>query len=298
MSNILVVGSAVVDFVFEVDTLPDRPEKYRANGARVVGGGCAANAAVAIARLGGSAHLAGRVGDDATGRLILADLQAEGVNTALTNIAAGGTSSFSSVYVDQSGERQIMNFRGDQLQQDPDWDLPKLEAILADTRWPQGAVRAMQTARTQNIPGVLDAEAPIIQDALALASHVAFSRQGLDDYLPDGTTEDRVQQIAAQLGCWVCVTDGADGVTWNSGTASGHVASFKVDVVDTLGAGDIWHGAFTLALAEGVDEVGAIRFANAAAALKCTQRGGRDGTPRRDEINRFLQERSHELDAR
>ena len=298
MSDVLVVGSAVVDFVFEVDTLPDRPQKYRARGARIVGGGCAANAAVAITRLGGNAHLAARLAEDPAGQLIVAGLQAERVSTVLTSKVPGGESSYSSVYVDRNGERQIMNFRGKNLQDEPDWTLPPLDAVLTDTRWEQGAIAAMKAARERGIPGVVDAEAPVVREALELASHVAFSRQGLDEYMPEGTLEDRLSMVASMLGSWVCVTDGAEGVYWAQGKRRGHVPAFRVTAVDTLAAGDIWHGAFTLALAEGTDELSAVRFANAAAALKCTRKGGRAGAPRREETIRFLQERSHELDAR
>lgn len=294
MSDILVVGSAVVDFVFEVEQLPTRPQKYRARGARIVGGGCAANASVAITRLGGNAHLAGRLAEDPVGQLIIAGLQSERVSTALTSKAVGGESSYSSVYIDHAGERQIMNYRGRDLIDEPDWALPELDAVLADTRWEQGAIAAMRVARDRGIPGVIDGEAPVVREALELASHVAFSRQGLDEYMPDGTVTDRVAMAASLLGTWVCVTDGADGVTWHDGIRGGHVPAFTVDVVDTLGAGDVWHGAFTLALGEGIDEVSAIRFANAAAALKCTRPGGREGAPRREETIKFLQERSHE----
>ena len=75
MTQVFLAGMAVVDFVFSVDQLPDKAEKYRASDAHIVGGGCAANAAVAIARLGGEATLAACLGDDALGDLIISDLQ-------------------------------------------------------------------------------------------------------------------------------------------------------------------------------------------------------------------------------
>ncbi|QPH53101.1 PfkB family carbohydrate kinase [Pontivivens ytuae] len=298
MMQILVAGQAVVDFIFEVDTLPTEPEKYRARGARIVGGGCAANAAVAISRLDGRAHLAARLAEDPVGQLIIAELQRERVGTYLTTKIQGASSSYSSVYIDRAGERQIMNFRGDGLPDEPDWSLPAIDAALADTRWAEGAIAAMKAARDADVPGVMDAEAPVVREALEIASHVAFSRQGLDEFLPDGTVEERLELAASLLGGWVCVTDGAQGVTWRQGDEGGHVPAFEVDVVDTLGAGDVWHGAFTLALAEGRGELAAMRFANAAAAIKCTRPGGRAGSPTRDETDSFLQENLHAIDAR
>jgi sulfofructose kinase len=86
------------------------------------------------------------------------------------------------------------------------------------------------------------------------------------------------------------VTDGARGVWHWNGREAVHTPAFAVTVVDTLAAGDVWHGAFALALAEGMPEQPAIRFANAAAALKCTRFGGRSGTPTRAELDLFLKE--------
>lgn len=83
MSRILVAGVAVLDFVFHMDEFPQKPEKYRASGASISGGGNAANAAVAIARLGGQAHLASRMGDDEIADLIHTGLDSEGVETSL-----------------------------------------------------------------------------------------------------------------------------------------------------------------------------------------------------------------------
>ena len=90
---------------------------------------------------------------------------------------------------------------------------------------------------------------------------------------------------------WLAVTSSAEGVYWLDGDRVRHEPAFAVETVDTLGAGDIFHAAFALALAEGRDERAALRFANAAAALKCTRPGGGAGAPRRHEVETFLKER-------
>ncbi|MEM9268992.1 MAG: PfkB family carbohydrate kinase, partial [Pseudomonadota bacterium] len=118
MARVLVCGSAVVDFVFKVTDFPTQAEKYRAEDAQIVGGGCAANAAVAIQRLGGEAQLAARLGEDPIGDMILAGLRRERVD--LAGVLRGpGRSSFSSITVDDRGERQILNYRDDSLMPDP-----------------------------------------------------------------------------------------------------------------------------------------------------------------------------------
>lgn len=291
MTRILVVGVAVMDFVFYVEHFPIGGEKNRARDAVVVGGGCAANAAVAISRLGGEACLSTRLGGDPVGRMIEDDLSAEGVDLSMSDLS-GIRSSYSSVLVDARGERQIMNFRGEALVQSPSHlaDAPEVQAVLADTRWDEGALAAMDLARARGVPGILDVEAPAEAQAFGPASHLAFSEQGLAPFFPGLAPEDAIRQVVQQYGGWVCVTMGAEGVAWCSADGSGHEPGFAVEVVDTLGAGDVWHGAFALRLAEGACETEAIRFANAVAALKCTRPGGRSGTPFRSDVVEFVKE--------
>ncbi|MBD3679646.1 MAG: sugar kinase [Rhodobacteraceae bacterium] len=292
MADVLVIGSAVADFVFSMETIPDEPRKYRADSAEIVGGGCAANAAVAIARLGGKAFLAARLGDDPVGDLIAADLQAEGVDLSLVNRAVGGQSSFSSICIDAAGERQIVNFRGAGLTESADWlgATPPVQAVLADTRWNEGAKRGLELARDRGIPGVLDGEAPVDPDVAACASHVAFSRDGLRAFSGHDDLRNALADASARLPGWVCVTDGENGVYYIDGGGIVHLPAYRVAVKDTLGAGDAWHGAFALALGEGQDPARAIRFANATAALKCMTFGGRKGCPDRAAVDSFLKE--------
>lgn len=290
----MTVGVAVIDIVMSVDELPRHPEKYRARDGAIIGGGCAANAAAAVARLGGEALLAARIGRDPIGEMIVAGLKAESVDCSLVRRIEDGRSSFSSIYVDADGERQIVNFRDMALSFDASWLEPAvpdaLDAILADTRWPQGAAVAMAAARERGIPGILDAEAPVreAEEALRQASHIAFSAQGLRDFAGIEDLDAALGSAREETGAWVCYTDGAKGVSFFEAGAPAHVPAFAVDVVDTLGAGDVWHGAFALALGEGQAEREAIRFANAVAALKCTRFGGRAGTPGRAEAEAFM----------
>lgn len=292
MVEVFVVGVAVVDFVFAVDALPDQPTKYRAQTAEIVGGGCAANAAVAVARLGGRATLGARLGQDGIGDMIVEGLRQEGVDCTLVQRTQGARSSFSSVYVDAAGERQIVNFRGENLVSSTDWlaDAQPASAVLADTRWGEGAIRALALAKAWGVPGVVDAEAPMDAAVLSGASHVAFSREGLADFTGEAMIEAGLRAADAALPGWVCVTDGAYGTHHLEGGQITQSPAPRVIVRDTLAAGDIWHGAFALALAEGRDERTAIRFANVAAALKCTMLGGRAGCPDRATVDTYMKE--------
>jgi len=296
MTRIVTAGVAVVDFVFFLDEMPRLAEKYRANGAEITGGGGGANAAAAIARLGGHAMLASRLGSDQVAEMIAAGLEADGVDCKMLRRFAGRRSSFSSVFIDKTGERQIVNFRDPELPMDAGWlkaALPdQFDAALADTRWPDGAEVLMRIARERGLPGVLDGEAPIREAEAALhqASHVAFSAQGLRDWAEHDDLDKALADVAAETGSFVCVTDGARGVVWRQGEASGFEPAFAITPVDTLGAGDVWHGAFALRLGEGASPTEAIRFASAVAAIKCTRTNGRAGYPTRAEAETFMKE--------
>ena len=292
MARVLTVGIAVVDFMFLVDRLPETARKHWARDARIVGGGCAASAAVAISRLGGEALLAARLGTDLTGEIILADLRREGVGTDCVQRIEGARSSFSSVSVDESGERQIVNFLGENLGADTSGiaEVRDVDAVLVDNRWFEGAVAGLARARELGVPGIVDAEPPSDMRILERASHIAFSRDGLRALAPGDDTSAALADAAVLLGAWACVTDGEKGVWFTGPEGIEHVPSCTVDAVDTLGAGDVWHGAFALALAEGTEDRDAIEFASAVAAIKCTRFGGRTGTPGRAEVARFMKE--------
>lgn len=293
MTRLLMCGLAVLDFVFRLDRLPDAPVKHRAHDAEIVGGGGAANAAVAVARLGGDAVLASRVADDVIADLILADLRREGVDTGLVDRAAGGKSSYSSIYVDAEGERQIVNFRGTGLRDAPARleGAGAIDAVLTDNRLPLVSEPALRLARARGIPGVVDGEDTIDLPALKAASHIAFSAQGVAALTGEADIVAALKSADAMLSGWVCVTDGGNGVYIRDGRTVERVPAFSVEVKDTLAAGDVWHGAFALRLAEGAGEIDAVHFANAAAALKCTRFGGRNGCPDRTETEAFLAER-------
>ena len=297
MPIVLCVGIAVLDYVFAVDAMPTRPEKHRARDLAVVGGGIAANAAVAVARLGGRAALATRLGKDATGDAIVADLAREGVDCTLAGRFDGLRSPTSAIFVDPQGERLVMSYADPDLPLDPSW-LPSrlpagVKAVLGDTRWQEGAAHLFRLARQAGVPAVLDGDRPpTVPEAFEFATHVAFSAQGLAEVTRIADPVAGLEALARQTGAWLAVTVGEQGVYFLEDRAVAHQPAFPVASVDTLGAGDVWHGAFALCLAEGMKERQAVRFASAVAALKCTRFGGRTGVPSRAEVQAFLQERA------
>ncbi len=292
MAGVLCVGIATQDYVFGLREMPTRAEKYRADDLAVVGGGIAANAAVAVARLGGRAMIATRLGDDPVARDIVAALEAEGIDCSLARRHPGLRSSLSAVLVDAAGERIVIN-HADPMPADPSWLPARLPdgvtAVMADTRWEEGGLALFRAARASGGHGVLDVDrAPRLPDLLPAATHVAWAAQALREATGHADPREGLAAVARGAANWMAVTDGANGVWFTENGAIAHEPAFPIVPVDTLGAGDVFHGALALGLAEGMGERGSVVFAAATAALKCTRFGGRAGTPTRAEVEEFM----------
>ncbi len=295
------VGHACVDHHFEIEAFAHEPTKTPAKSYRQIAGGMAANAAVGMARLGVPVHLIGRVGNDEAGRFIVQSLRELGVTSQLETVH-GGHTSVSSVIVDSRGERQIFNHRGDALTKAHPLSTRQLEgaqAVLADPRWGDGAAAALIWARENGVLGVLDADiAPceVLQRLVPLATWAVFSQPGLACFAPNASREAALNATLDSGAQVAMVTLGEQGVAWMHADARQMLMqqSFKITALDTTGAGDVFHAALTFALSElatkasEVQERQAIRFACAAAALKCTQRHGALGAPTRAQVMQFL----------
>jgi len=295
MTTVATAGLAVLDFVFGVDRRPDRGRKVFASSLTEVGGGPAANAAVTIAALGGDARFVGRIGDDTIGERILADFARWGVDTSRVRTIEGVPSPLSSVVIEADGERTIVNYTDGALFAPDDLvttnDLAGADTVLADLLWPTGGLSALRTAAELGVPSVLDFdEIPErgLTEALTLPTHLVFSAPALAAVAETAAPAEALLKIAGRTDAWVAVTLGAKGVLWVDDGVVEHTPAYTVTTVDTLGAGDVYHGAFALGIAEnrGIEDV-VIRAA-AAAALKCTRFGGREGVPTRNEVEDFM----------
>ena len=294
MARIACVGITVLDRIWYLADLPKEGGKYVANNYTEVGGGPAATAAVAAAKLGANVDFIGRVGDDDTGSRLLAELESLGVNTRFTRIFKGARSSQSAVLVDASGERIIANYPSPDLPAEADWlqdiDFSQWDVVLADVRWHDGAKQALTLARQQGVTTVLDADITPqdIADLVALSDHAAFSAPGLQRLTQIAEAESALKKAQTLTNGHVYVTQGKDGCYWLERGALSHLPAFQIDVVDTTGAGDVFHGALAVGLAQNQPAQDAVRFASAVAALKCTRPGGRAGIPDCDQTRSFL----------
>jgi sulfofructose kinase len=296
MAVVTCVGLAVQDSVFSINATLEIGRKNFATDLRRMGGGPAANAAVTVASLGGKAHLVSVLGRDLTADEIIESLESHGVSTGRVRRNGGSDSPRSVVITSTDGERTIIN-RTDGLL----WDgVPSVSAadiegsgsVLVDLRWVEGATSAIKQAADAGIPTIIDydltdREAP--PSILELSSHVIFSEPALSRLT--GLTDPKEAIETVQTGSsFAAVTLGPAGVVWREDGQTHHLEAFDVDAVSTLGAGDVFHGAFALGVAQGRGTRDNMRRSSAAAALTCQNGGGRAGIPGGPEVKAFLEE--------
>lgn len=295
MKRIICIGHAALDRIYRIEAFPQVPSKVRALEHVESGGGMAANAAAAIARLGGKAELWSRVGDDDAGAKIKAGLKSAGVDARSVQSFEEGRSSTSAIIVDDAGERLIVGARDINMPSGTSWlPLERISgaaAVLGDVRWLEALRVAFDRARKEGVPTVLDADLgarEALVEVLALTDYAIFSAPALEDFAPQSDVAARLQRVLGIGPRHAGVTLGAHGYLWADASGGGRQPGFDVDVVDTTGAGDAFHGAFTLALVEGRTIEDCARFACAVAAMKCTRLGSRAGLPTRAQVESFL----------
>jgi sulfofructose kinase len=291
---VLCAGIAVQDYIFRVDRFPTPGTKAAIIDLAVTGGGCAANAAITVARLGGEARFAGPLGRDPLSDKIIRDLVGAGIDVGGVEQVEGGTASVSGIFIDSAGERLLATKRENGLRvarpRDPDNLVRDADVVLADNHFPEFALPICRAARAHGRPVVLDLDRGTQADdpLLASATHAIFSAEALRATTKVHDVEEALVRSSAFCTGFVAATDGEKGAWWHQGSAVRHVDAFAIDAADTLAAGDVFHGAFALRLAEGAAAGECVRFACAAAALKCRTFGGILGAPNRAEVERLL----------
>lgn len=293
-SHILCIGIPVRDLTFVIPEVPPRGDKAHATKYIELSGGNALNAAVGIARLGGKAAFAGPMGAPGADKQILDDLAREGIDTAGIVRLPESVTPVSAVMIDQGGERTIVTYRDPTLLKvklpNADTLLRDCGAILAESRCADFVTPLCVEARQRGIPVVLDADQmmSLREGLLGASSHVIFSAEALRATAGTSDLTQALHRVAEATGAFLAVTTGAQGMIWLDGKEERQMPAFPVHTVDTLGAGDVFHGAFAMEIAAGATIEAAMRFSAAAAALKCTRFGGAFAAPSRAEVETFL----------
>jgi sulfofructose kinase len=296
--DLLGLGCTAVDDILYVPTYPPADAKVEVRLRERHCGGLTATALVAGARLGARCAFAGTLGHDEESRFVLETLKREGVNLkhAVRDAAAGPVRSV--IVVDETHRTRNIFYEtrralGAAPRLPAERVIRSTRVLLVDRFGIPGMIRAAQIARAAGIPVVADFESshlPRFNELLGLADHLilseAFARR---------LTGAKTPQSAA-LKLWrtdrsaVVITCGAKGCWFLDANykRATHLLAFQVSVLDTTGCGDVFHGAYAMALSRGIGLPERLRFASAAAALKAGTHGGQAGIPTLKQIKAFL----------
>lgn len=296
--DVVGLGFSSIDLVGLTPRLPELDHGVLLTDITRQGGGPVAQAMVTLCRLGASAGFVGRLADDEAGVEMRRQLEAEGVDLAQLQIEPGGRSAQCLILVHEpTGKRSMCCFPGttDPIRSelvDADY-LTSGRLLHLDGIAPDAALWAAREAKRRGVTVCLDAGgpseqlAPLVElvDVLIAAEAFAVARA------PDGAIEDAAEELLRAGPSLVVVTCGARGAYTLTADQAFWTPAFAVDVVDTTGAGDVFHGGYLLGLLRGWDCRTTAEFASATAALKCTALGGRAGIPTLPTVLSFLEAR-------
>ena len=300
--DVVGVGVNVIDYLFRLPHFPEPNTKMDALGATIQGGGLTATAMVACARLGLRTRYIGKFGGNEIGRMAREELLSEGLDLAGSVVAKGVPNRFCVVLVEEgSGHRTIIRERAPRIWLTPS-DLTR-EAVCAgralhlDGHEGDAALQAARWAKQAGVLVSMDAEEPTQRrEELFPLTDVLIVSQRFARAITGKTAPMDILRVLAGLGsACVGLTLGEAGSALLYRGEIVEAPGFLVDVVDTTGAGDVFHGAFLYALLQGWEARDILVFANAVSALKCTRLGGRTGIPRVNEVHAFLRARGIEI---
>jgi ribokinase/sulfofructose kinase len=300
--DILAVAGVDADLVLTVDRLPSFDEKVIG---RLVGrlpGGPAANSACAASRLGLRVAALATVGDDEAAQIIIDGYTQFGVDTTLVEVAPDATSPFTVILIDPTGEKAIVVVPGTP----PRYRMDRVEQALRQARtmymMPGDRAQFLELAGQARACGaevMIDVESTVGFDPAALAQLLSvvdiasFNRDGFIAATGTQPTPEAARRLLDYGPHTVVVTMGAQGALAATADQVAEWPGYRVDVVDTTGAGDTFNAAFRCATFDGLALEQRLRFANAAAALSVTSIGPRGHLPTRQGIEQFLSQQDH-----
>lgn len=284
MSKYICIGNATWDQTFQIDEQPTNATKCFVDGFRENGGGVAATAAVAVAKLGMHSIFIGRLGEDFVGDRILDDLKVNGVNTELCIIYEQAKSSIANIILNKDRSSKIYVYNDRNMPRDTsrlfDVDLTGVKVVIADSTWPQGAQVLFERAKQYGIltmfrvTNIDQSHLPIME----LTDICVMTAPSLLALTSDIKATRALKKAHRRIGGSIVVTQGDRGCTWLHNNEISSVNAYKVDIKNETGAGDIFLGTLAVGIGEGFSFQESIHAANKFAALSCTQVSARDIT--------------------
>ena len=280
LKKIFVNGLSALDLIHKVSDLPKNPEKYKSKSTFISIGGNAANASVALSRLGVKVYLSTIIGKDDIGDILKRKLISENIDLSYTHFLDNYNTSISSIIIDKNGERLVLNNRKfDSLKIKKNIDYEMFDGFLFDSRDTKNSIKILKEINNIKKPKLLDAEENTTNELLNYFSHVVFSYQGLKSFTGLEDIKTALMTFSKRFEFKVFVTNGEHGCYFIKDNILKNIPALKIKPVDTLAAGDVWHGAFLLKLVSNTSLKNCIQFANYIASFKCKKFGGSSGAP-------------------
>lgn len=301
--DVLGLGAVAVDDLLYVDRYPEAESKVHVRLRQRHCGGQTGTALVAAARFGVRTAYAGLLGEDELSQEVIANFAEEGVQTRWAPVSKAARPAHSTIVVDETSKtRTIFAFVGGELGAScsaPEASIVRASRVLLiDHHGIEGSHRAAEIAREVHHPVVADferaAEGPF-EELFGLVDHLIVSAHFAAQLTGNPDPAEAVMALAVASRQLTAVTCGSNGCFYCVNGEPGrvhHQPAFAVEVVDTTGCGDVFHGVYAAALSQRTCVQECLRFATAAAALKATHRGGQPGIPWRDAIEQFLARQS------
>jgi len=295
--DVVCIGSCCWDVLGVCREYPQLDQKRPLEELSEQGGGQAATAAACVAKLGGRVAFIGRVGNDRYGQNIMRAFEEVGVDISWgLRVLPGERSQFAFCVAEHGTGRRAILWRPPSLQPLPPEDVDLQHAldtrvVLVDGHHVQAGLALARQAHEAGIPTVADLERPRegLEGLFAVVSFPILPQDFALDWSGASSIEEAGRALATRTSGTLIVTLGTEGSVAFTPEGLHHQPAFAVEeVVDTTGAGDVYHGAFAYAIARGQGLHEAMRFASAAAALSCRALGGRAGLPTEDEVLALL----------
>jgi len=293
--DVVGIGLNSVDFLSVVPEFPTPNSKMEMLRFSKQGGGQVATAMVALSRWGVKTKYIGKVGEDELGQFSLHSIHQEGVDVSSVTIEPNATNQFAMIIVEgPSGERTIIWNRDERLMY-REGELRKEEVcsgklLHLDGHDIHAAIQCARWAKEEGIPIVIDLDKvePLTSELIKEIDFVITSSRFPMLYTGISDREKALLELQKYTPGFLCTTLGHEGAMAMVNGEFIYAEGFKVKAVDTTGAGDVFHGGFIYGLLQNWEVAEILRFANAVAALKCRELGGRKGIPTLKETQKFL----------
>ena len=303
MIDIVGIGANVCDTLITLKNYPAEDTKAKCDGVRRSGGGPVATGLVAAAKLGEKCAYIGDLADDEGGRFLKADFEKFGVSTAYCRILSGYTSFTSCIWLARDKATRTVvfdkgNLPGTELDDRAKAAIAAAAVLMVDGNDLDAAVEGAKIASENGTKVLYDAGGLYdgVERLLPLADYLIPSEEFALGHTGAKTAEEAAKILYDKYSPEVVViTQGKRGGILFDGKTVGTYPALPAAVVDSNGAGDVFHGAFAVAVKRGYDPYRACLFASATSALKCTKVGARDGAPDLPCVKTFLKENGYEL---